>query len=99
MVSRSVAGVPRPAPRSWSEATLSAALVFDSLHAAVMHIIFENLIFIVFFMLPFGPLRPPPPSNHHTVVHVHESFFIFAHSLPALHLVVIPLSINTPEGN
>ena len=24
---------------------------------------------------------PPPPSNHHTVVHVHESLFLFAQSL------------------
>ena len=34
-----------------------------------------------FFPLPFSPLTPPPPSNHHTVVHVHESFFLFAQSL------------------
>ena len=28
-----------------------------------------------FFPLSFSPLIPPPTSNHHTVVHVHESFF------------------------
>ena len=39
------------------------------------------LVFIVFFPLPFTPLTPPPPSNHHTVVHVHESFFLFS-SIP-----------------
>ena len=38
-------------------------------------------IFIVFFPLPFSPFILPPTSNHHTVVHVHESFFLFAQSL------------------
>ena len=32
-----------------------------------------------FFPLPFSPLVSPfTPNNHHTVVHVHESFFPFA---------------------
>ena len=52
--------------------------------------------FIIFFPLPFSSLMPTPPHNHHTVVHVHESFFLFAQSLypyplschPALHLWV-----------
>ena len=39
------------------------------------------LNFIIFFPSPFSPLYPPTPSNHHTAVHVHESFFLFAQSL------------------
>ena len=55
----------------------------------------KKLIFIVFFSSPFSPFILPTPSNHHTVVHVHESFFLFARLLhpapschPALHLWV-----------
>ena len=46
------------------------------------------LILIAFFPLPFSPLIPLSSSNHHTVVHVHESFFLFAQSL---HLQPSPL--------
>ena len=45
---------------------------------------FLKLIFIIFFPLPFISLIPPPPSNHHTVAHVHESSFLFAQSLHLL---------------
>ena len=56
----------------------------------------SGLVFfsIAFFPLPFRPLYLP--SNHHTVVHVHESFFLFAQSLhpvPFPLLAVILLSI------
>ena len=44
------------------------------------HIVFIFL-FIVFFLLPFSPLIPPPTGSHHTDVHVHESFFLFAQPL------------------
>ena len=43
-----------------------------------------NLIFIVFLPLPFSPLILPSPSSHHTLVHVPESFFLFAQSLHPL---------------
>ena len=36
------------------------------------------------FPLPFSLLIPPSPSSHHTVVHVHNSFFLFAQSLHPL---------------
>ena len=36
------------------------------------------------FPLPLVPLYAPSPSNHHTVVHVHESFFLFAQSFHPL---------------
>ena len=39
----------------------------------------KYIIFITFFPLPFSA-----PSNHHTVAHVHESFFFFAQSLHPL---------------
>ena len=42
---------------------------------------FSNLYYI-FFHYHLVPLCPPPPSNPHTGVHVHESFFLFAHPLP-----------------
>ena len=38
----------------------------------------------------------PFPSNHHTIVHVHESFLLFAqtlHPLASSHVTVILLSI------
>ena len=58
----------------------------SNLHAIEAQIFFYffNLIFIVFFHLVFSPLMPLPPSNHHTVAHVHESFFFFAQSLHPL---------------
>ena len=37
-----------------------------------------------FFPLPFSPLIPPCPHHHHTVVHVHMSFSLFAQSLHPL---------------
>ena len=40
---------------------------------------FLKFIFIVFFFYHLIPLCPSHPCNHHhTVVHVHESFFYFA---------------------
>ena len=36
------------------------------------------------FPLPFSPLHPLRPSNQHTVVLVHEFFFLFAQSLHSL---------------
>ena len=46
------------------------------------HFLFFNCI----FPLPFSPRTPPTPCNHHTIVHVHESFVFFAlfhgHFLP-----------------
>ena len=52
------------------------------------------LIFIVFFFhYHLTPLYSPPPSNHHTVVHDYESFFLFAQSLhPIPHPV--PLAVT-----
>ena len=58
----------------------------------VINVSFIYLFFIVYFPLPFSPLGPPSPCNHHTGVHVHESFFLSAQSLhpssrgPALNL-------------
>ena len=43
-------------------------------------------LFIVFFPLPCSPFIPPPHSNHHSVVYVHEYLFLFAqflHPLPS----------------
>ena len=42
---------------------------------------FYLFICIIFFPLPFIPLILPSLHNHHTVVHVHKSFFLFAQSL------------------
>ena len=36
---------------------------------------FKFNLYCVFFRYHLAPLHPPTPSNHHTVVHVHESFF------------------------
>ena len=60
------------------------------------------LLFFLFnciFPITYSPLMPPLPSNHHTVVHVHESFFLFAqslHPLTSTPLVVVLLSIYDP---
>ena len=40
-----------------------------------------NCIFSHYYL---APLYSPPPYNHHTVVHVHESFLLFAQSLQPL---------------
>ena len=49
----------------------------DTLNATFLFII----ICIVFSITIQSPYTPFPPHNHHTVVHVHESFFLFAQSL------------------
>ena len=41
------------------------------------YIYYFYLILIVFFHCYLVPLHPLPPSNHHTVVHVHENIFLF----------------------
>ena len=46
--------------------------------------IISSSLFYCMFPLPFSPLTLPLPCNHHTVVHVHESFFLFAQSLHSL---------------
>ena len=60
---------------------LTLKLVTDykslSLTSFFLLLFFIYLIFIVFFPLPFSPLIPPPPSNHHPVVRVCESFSLF----------------------
>ena len=43
--------------------------------------LFLNDFLIVFFPLLYSPLIPPFPHNHLTVVHAHESFFLFVQSL------------------
>ena len=55
------------------------------------------VLILLFFHYHLVPLYFPPLSNHHTVVHVHESFFLFAQSLYPLTstpLAVILLSIH-----
>ena len=53
-----------------------------------------------FFHYPLVPLYPPPPSNHHTVVHVHESSFLFAQSLhpPPYRFISMPVAALTSYG-
>ena len=46
--------------------------------------VFTYIIFSHYHLLL---LWPPLPSNHHTVAHVHEPFFLFAQSL---HLLTMP---------
>ena len=45
---------------------------------------FKIYTLLYFFHYHLLPLYTPPPSNHHTIVHVHESFFLFAQSLHPL---------------
>ena len=55
------------------------------------------LIFWLLFLKGFffhhclDPLRPPPHSNHHTLVHVPESFVLFA---PSLHTLASPTPLS-----
>ena len=37
-------------------------------------------LYCIFFHYHLVPLYSPSPRNHHTVVHVHESFFLFTES-------------------
>ena len=65
-------------------------------HTRQRFILFFKKYLLHFFHYHLVPLYPPPRHNHHTVVHVHESFFLFAlplHSLTSPHLAVILLSI------
>ena len=45
---------------------------------------FFFLKIIVFFHYHLVSLCPPPPCNHHTIVPVHEPFFLFVRSLHPL---------------
>ena len=45
----------------------------------------------MFFSYHLVPLCPPLPSSHHTVIHVHESFFFFVQSLHPL--TSLPLAV------
>ena len=52
--------------------------------AVLLH--FFNLFFYWIFHYYLSPVISPPRHSHHTVVHVHESFFLLAHSsTPSLH--------------
>ena len=63
--------------------------------------IFKNLIFIVVFPLPFSPVTLPP-SNHHPVVHVHESCSLSAQVLllfsapPQLAVILLSIYESVP---
>ena len=66
-------------------------------HHFVLSIWVCFFFYCIFFHYHLVPFYPPPTCDHHTVVHVHESFFLFAQypyhiSSPAL--PVILLSIN-----
>ena len=41
------------------------------------HLFFFIVCFLYFHLSSLHLPAPPPPRNHHTVVHVHESFFLF----------------------
>ena len=45
---------------------------------------FLKIFYCIFSPLPFSPLKSSHPSNHHCIVHVHESFLLFAQSLQPL---------------
>ena len=60
---------------------ISSATFFFLPRQLIFFIYVYFLIFYCIFPLPFKPLVLPSPCIHHTVVHVHESFFLFAGSL------------------
>ena len=66
-------------------AVTDSFLLLYTIHLWIYRILFIHsifyLIFSVLFPLPFSPHIPLPPGNDHTVVHVHESFLLFAQSL------------------
>ena len=87
--------------RPHKESCRNNLVMEDVGHRLIFLWFFKNIILIVFFPLPFSPLIPSPPSNQHTVVHIHGSFLLSAQSLypslntptsccPALHLGVCP---------
>ena len=51
-------------------------------------------IFITIYLVP---LYPPAPSNYHIVVHIHESFFLFAQSLHPPTSCSLQLSSSSPS--
>ena len=73
---------------SFSDWLISLSIIFSrAIHVVTkgkyFYIIFGfivfDLIFIVFCPYYLAPLYTLPPSNHHTVVHVHETFFLIIH--------------------
>ena len=55
-------------------------------------LLFNLIIYLLYFLLPFSPLTSSAPHNHHTVIHVYEAFFLFAQSL--LHLFSPCLAVS-----
>ena len=49
-------------------------------------------LYCIFSVIRLVPLYLPLPSNHHTVVHAHESFFLFAQLLYSL---LSPLNLSS----
>ena len=56
------------------------------LFALKQHFLYFLLSLLYFFHHHLVPLYSPPSINHHTVVHVPESIFLFAQSLPSTSL-------------
>ena len=74
---------------------LKNSWISESLFQFYLFIYLFNL-YCIFFPLPFSALISPSLRNHHTVVHVQESFFLFDQSLHLLTsptLAVVLLSI------
>ena len=76
--------------------TLATAYLILNVYA-VYFLFFSFNLYCIFFLI-FSPFTPPSPSNPHTVVHVHESFFLFAQSLHPLlspDYIIKPLAMKS----
>ena len=72
----------------------SIMMVLYKISTIFNSILFFKKILLYFFHYHLGPLNPSPPSNHHTVVHVHEFLLLFAKSLhPCLAVILLSESV------
>ena len=79
--------------RDWRKSFYSP--INDSLY--LFFNVFKKIL-LYFFHYQSVPLHPPPPCNHHTVVYVHESFFLFAPWRRSWEVVSCPLHLLSLES-
>ena len=72
---------------SWCLSQISCFRILVPRPEVFLFFIYSLLYFSIIFYPPYTLFylhSPSSPCNHHTVVHVHESFFFFAWSIYAL---------------
>ena len=71
----------KPALLGRDKQCLTSAKLRTFIYLFIYLLTLFNDFYCIFSITSLVPIYSPPLHNHHTVVHVHESFFLFAKSL------------------